>query len=455
MNGLSDRRTWLGTCSGVLGASLGLSRLWGVSPESQRRRNDLTITEMTVTPIALPDPPILASSGCHGPYFLRNIIQLKTADGIVGVGETKGNQERTSDLERFAQQVVGTSALAWRTLQGHAPSHAAYAGVELACLDAVGRALGLRLCDLLGGAVREQVEFASYLFYRYPADHPLVLDDERLVDDRGTGDAALDHWGDVRTPEAMAELAWQFHQQWGFRVHKLKAGVLEPDVELETLQALNDRFEGQHLLRIDPNGRWTFETALRIGDAIKRLELPLEYYEDPVEGQGAMAAIRRRTGLPLATNMCVTEFDHIASAVRREPIDVVLADMYHWGGLHACQALGTVAEELHWGVGQHSNNHAGISMAAMIHLGAIVPQMTSPSDTHYPWLPDNADIIVGPKLRIHQGKMDVPSGPGLGVEVDADKLAQAAERHRKCGMRERDDSILMHRLVPGWKRKLH
>ena len=458
MNSLWNRRTWLAACGGVLATALGPGGLCGAARQSapgRRRGADLTITGMTVTPIALPDPPLLAASGCHGPYFLRNIVQLQTADGIVGIGETKGGEDRTRDLERLRRDIVGTSAFSWNSLRAKIDSDAVYAAVEMACLDAVGRALGVRLCDLLGGAVREEVEFASYLFYRYAADHPLILEDERLVDDRGRGDQALDRWGEVRTPEAMAELAWQFHQKWGFRVHKLKAGVLEPDVELATLQAINERFGGKHPLRIDPNGRWRVETAVRIAREIRESELPLEYYEDPVDGLRGMAAVRRQTGLKLATNSCVTDFDDIAAAVRHEPVDVVLADVYSFGGIPACQSLGTLAEELGWGISQHSNNHAGVSMAAMIHMAAVVPQMNHAGDTHYVWLPDGADIIQGSKLPIQSGRMAVPSGPGLGVDLDADKLARAHEVYRKCGMRDRDDDMLMRRMVPGWKRSLY
>jgi glucarate dehydratase len=223
----------------------------GVTP------SDLKITELRVTPIALPDPPILASSGCHGPYFLRNIVELRTSSGIVGLGETHGGESVTQALEKCRSALIGQSAFAYRKFAAEllklGPS--AYAGVELACLDAIGRATGRRLCELLGGPLREKVEFASYLFFRYAADHPKVLDDSRLVDDRGQGDTALDQWGEVRTPEAMAEMAWKFHQKWGFRVHKLKGGVLAPDLELETLKAMNERFGRKHPLRIDPNGQ--------------------------------------------------------------------------------------------------------------------------------------------------------------------------------------------------------
>jgi glucarate dehydratase len=89
-------------------------------------------------------------------------------------------------------------------------------------------------------------------------------------------------------------------------------------------------------------------------------------------------------------------------------------------------------------------------MAAMIHLGALVPQMTSASDTHYPWLVDSADIIEGPKLSIKGGAMAVPDGPGLGVTLDRDKVARAHEVFEKSGMRRRNDAPLMRKLDPTW-----
>jgi glucarate dehydratase len=99
---------------------------------------------------------------------------------------------------------------------------------------------------------------------------------------------------------------------------------------------------------------------------------------------------------------------------------------------------------------QHSNSHAGLTMAAMVHLAAAIPQLTSASDTHYPWLPDDADIIEGPKLAIRDGGMTLPEGPGLGVSIDRDKLARAHEVYRKTSMRRRDDGSLMRQLEPGW-----
>src|SRR5262245_22442198 len=164
-----------------------------------KRTKDLTIKEVRVTPIALPDPPLLAASGCHGPYFLRTIVEIVTTDGIIGVGETGGGQRAVDELKRTAGHLVGQGAAAYRKVPEPPAklSDRAFAAVEVACLDAVGKATGLRLCDLLGGPVREEPEFAAYLFFRYAADNPVLVADKRIVDSRGKGGKALDQWGEV------------------------------------------------------------------------------------------------------------------------------------------------------------------------------------------------------------------------------------------------------------------
>ncbi len=441
------RRTWLRSMAAGLTASFAAPAF-----AAGTMRPPLKITGLKVTPVALPDPPILAASGCHGPYFLRNIVQLETDAGLVGIGETRGGQSTTAALEAARKLIVGRNAFAYRSFAEPvlALSSACYAGIELACLDACGKATGRRLCELLGGPVREEVEFAAYLFYRYAADHPKLLADPRMIDGRGKGDRALDDWGEVRTPDAMVKMAERFRQKWGFRVFKLKAGVLPPDVEAETMRAMNGHFGGKHLLRIDPNARWTTATSLRVGKRLR--DVHLEYYEDPVRGQEAMAQVRKETGLPMSTNMCVTRFEHVADALRLKPIDVVLCDHHYWGGIPACQELGRLCETVGWKMSQHSNNHAGVTMAAMIHVGAVAPQLTVASDTHYPWLIDAADLLDGPKLAIKDGRMKVPDGPGVGVRLDLDKVARAHEVYRKCGMRERDDATTMRLIEPAFER---
>ena len=209
-----------------------------------------------MTPIALPDPPLLAASGCHGPYFLRNIVELRTDGGIVGIGETHGGENVTTALEQAQKVVVGQNAFAYRKFARELQwlGMSCYAGIELACLDACGRATGRRFCELVGGPVRDPVEFAAYLFFRYAADHPVILSDPHLVDSRGRGDRALDSWGEVRSPEAMAAMAARFRDRWGFRVFKLKGGVLAPEVEAETLKAMSARLGPRPCCGSTPTG---------------------------------------------------------------------------------------------------------------------------------------------------------------------------------------------------------
>lgn len=447
-----NRRDWLRTVlGGVLGSSaVSLCRAGSL----EKTEPPLLITDLKITSIALPDPPILAASGCHGPYFLRNIVELRTDAGIVGIAETHGGESVTAALERARKVVVGKNAFAYQRVARELQSlgMACYAGVELAALDACGRVTGRRLCELVGGPVRDSVEFAAYLFYRYAADHPIVLADPHLVDSRGRGDRALDDWGEVRSAEAMAKLASRFRDRFGFRVFKLKGGVMSPEIERDSLKAMAAQLGTQARLRIDPNARWKVETAVRIGKQLAPLRM--EYYEDPVQGQEKMSAVRLATGLKMSTNMCVTSFDHIPQALKLHPIDVLLCDHHYFGGFAGCRALGPICRAAGWSMSQHSNSHAGVTMAAMIHLAASIPELTLASDTHYPWLVENADIIEGPKLPIRDGQMQVPAGPGLGVTLDRDKLARAAEIYRKCGMRRRDDGGLMRRIEPGWRAEL-
>ena len=442
------RREWLRmVLAGTVAAEAASSKRAGAEgPQG----SPLLITGLKVTPIAVPDPPILAASGCHGPYFLRNVVELRAEGGIVGIGETHGGSDITRALERAGQVLTGQNAFGYRKFGRplQVMSVAAHAAIEMACIDACARATGRRFCELVGGPVRDWVEFAAYLFFRYAADHPVVLSDPRLVDSRGRGDRALDSWGEVRTPEAMAAMAARFRDRWGFRVFKLKGGVLSPDLEYQTMKDLAAQLGPKALLRIDPNGRWREDTAVRIGKKLG--QVPLEYYEDPVNGQSAMAAVRRETGLKMSTNMCVTRFEDIPEALKLKPIDVLLCDHHYFGGFAGCQALGPICRAAGWSLSQHSNNHTGVTMAAMIHLAASIPELTLASDTHYPWLIESSDIIEGPKLSIKDGRMAVPPGPGLGVTLDQDKLARAGETYVKCGMRGREDGVLMRRLEPGW-----
>ena len=208
---------------------------------------------------------------------------------------------------------------------------------------------------------------------------------------------------------------------------------------------LRERFPSDGL-RIDPNAIWSVETSIRV--AYKLRDIDLEYLEDPTYGITGMAEVARTTHIPLSTNMCVTSFAHIPEGLRAGAVRVILGDHHGWGGLRNFQTLGRICHTFNLGLSQHSNNHLGISMAAMIHIAAVIPNLLYASNTHYPWNTDN--IIKGGMFQFQDGCLAVPTGPGLGVELDEDKLAAAHERFRTRRVLARDDVTEMRKRDPHW-----
>jgi glucarate dehydratase len=385
----------------------------------------MRIVDMKLTPVAVPDPPLRNSWGIHEPHFLRVIIQLRTDDGLVGLGEAPGGGAMAQALEAARGHVVGMDPWQLEPLRVTLRNARLFSAFEEACLDLMGKAAGRPVADLLGGTVRRRVPFAAYLFFKEAGD---------------------DEWGEVLSPEAMVRLAERWVERWGFRCLKVKGGVLEPDAEVETMRALRERFGPAMGLRIDPNAIWSVETSRRVAHKLR--DVDLEYLEDPCAGITGMAEVAKSTYTPLSTNMCVTAFEHVPEAFRAGAISVVLADHHVWEGLTGCVKLGKICQSLGWGVGQHSNSHLGITMAAMTHLAAAVPNLIYASDSHYPWLDE--DVIKGPMFRFVDGCLEVPQGPGLGVELDEAKLERFAEAYQRQRGHARDDVGAMRRRDPSW-----
>ena len=177
----------------------------------------------------------------------------------------------------------------------------------------------------------------------------------------------------------------------------------------------------------------------------------LEYYEDPTPGLEGMAELHRRTGLPLATNMVVTDFGEFRRSVALDSVQIVLADHHYWGGLRDTQTLARMCDVFGLGVSMHSNSHLGISLMAMSHVAASVPNVGYALDTHYPWQEEDEEVIKGGKISIRNGVVSIGSAAGLGVELDHGQLAKLHELFLSCGIRQRDDVRQMQRYKPDWK----
>jgi glucarate dehydratase len=422
----------------------------------------MKITEMHVTPIALGDPPLLNAAGLHAPFCLRTIVELKTDNGLTGLAEVPGSVAVDQALAAVRDTVIGSDPLNWHALRAKLAERCApetsrargdkpwdgrtrvqvYSAMDVACLDLQGKAFGVPVATLLGGIVRERVPYSAYLFYKYEgAGGELGFD----VDSHATGwaaarqKAALDPNGVVAQAEAMVK-------EFGFESIKLKGGCFEPAQEVAAIKALHQRFGPGVPLRLDPNALWTVETSIHFG---REMEGILEYFEDPCRTQEGMAAVRRALKTPLATNMCTTSFDDLPGSVKHASEDIILTDHHYWGGLHASMELAAWCRIHSRGVSMHSNNHGGISLAAMTHLGAAMPNLSYALDTHYPWQWE--DIVVGGRMKIEGGCVELPKAPGLGVELDHAALARAHETYKRCGLKERNDEIEMQKKVPGWK----
>lgn len=418
----------------------------------------MKIRRVTVTPIAIKDPPLLNASGIHEPFALRSIIEVETDNGLVGLGESYGDAPVLATLESMRDDLVGLDPFDLNGLRARVRAAAgrvarsvfggaelapgshpgkqianAYSAFEVALLDLQARHLDAPLVDLLGGAVRTSVPFSAYLFFKY-AQH---MDSPYPPDP----------WGEAISEAQVVAQAQRMIDRYGFGSIKLKAGtLLGPEHEIAALRALKAAFPA-HPLRIDPNGNWSVETATRMA---QQLGDTLEYYEDPSPGLEGMAELHRRTGLPLATNMVVTDFDELRRSIALDSVQIVLSDHHYWGGLRETQVLARMCDVFGLGLSMHSNSHLGISLLAMSHVAASVPNLTYACDTHYPWQEDDDEVIRGGKVAIRGGCVTLTSAPGLGVEIDHERLRARHEAFLACGIRQRDDVKQMQRYRPDW-----
>jgi len=392
----------------------------------------MKVIDIRATPVLVPlEAPLRWSMGVET-GTTRAIIEVFTDEGIVGIGETYGGNEVLHAIETAKPFVVGLDPLQTGLLQHRLSVFCisyetqvpavARAGIEMACLDAAGKALGRPVHALLGGAVREQVEVAGYLFFRY------------------TGEKGV---GGEDTPEAILARAEELVQRYGFKTLKLKGGVLPPYQELRAMRMMRERFPDS-LLRWDPNAGWSVETSIRVAKRLDDEGIDLEYLEDPTAALEGMSQVRRAvSSIPLATNMCLVNYEQLAPGIKMRSVDIILSDVHFWGGFRANQKMAAVAEAFGVGVGMHSDRELGISTAAMIHLAAALPNLSHAIDSHYH---DQVDDVITEPIRYEQGHFRVPQGPGLGVELDREKV----EKYHRYYLEHGATNEFYDPWRPGW-----
>jgi glucarate dehydratase len=391
----------------------------------------MKIIDMRATPVTVPlAAPLRHANGCHWGRFVRTVIEIETDDGLIGLGEMGGGGEAAvAAFKGLKPYLLGRDPARieeMRFLIAN-PTASLYnnrtqilAALEFACLDILGQKWGVPVSEILGGRLRDRVPFASYLFFRYP-----------------NGDGACE----VRTIEQLVQEAADLKRQHGFTTHKLKGGVFDPHYELEAYRAVAESLPGDSF-RFDPNGVWSTEQAISFARAIE--DLNNDYLEDPVFGMHGMRRTRERARMPLATNTVIVGFEQLASNVLHPAVDVILLDTTFWGGIRQCVKAAAICEAFQLGVAVHSSGELGIQLATMLHLGAVIPNLTFSADAHYHHLTD--DVIAGGRMRYCGGSIAVPIGPGLGVKLDRDKLGEYHELFLRLGTYPYDQDPLR----PGW-----
>ncbi|NIG17117.1 MULTISPECIES: enolase C-terminal domain-like protein [Pantoea] len=431
------------------------------------------IKSMRIVPVAGYDSMLLNIGGAHNCYFTRILVILTDSAGNSGVGETPCHASTLQLLEHFRPLIIGSSLMrANATLSQlfasdarqqhtshtndiHIPQmnpekfYNAAAAIEAALLDLQGKFLDLPVADLLAsGKQRERIPVLGYLFY--------VADRKRTNMDYRSGDNEADGWFRQRHQPAMdsaavVRLAEAAVEQYGFRDFKLKGGVLHGEQEVETVEALLSRFP-QSRVTVDPNASWSLDEAIRFG---KQLAGKVPYLEDPCgaeqgySGRETLAEFRRATGVPVATNMIANDWRQLQHALQLNAIDIPLADPHFWTMRNA-NVVAQLCNE--WGLttGCHSNNHFDVSLAMVAHLGAAAPgDRQTAFDTHWIWQDGQPLSHQPPQIR--DGYLELPPGPGLGIELNMERVEQAHALYNALPDKNRNDALGMQFLIDNWR----
>lgn len=366
--------------------------------------------------IGMPFKEALHWGSGRRPAATRLIVELTLANGTKGYGETICLLEfiepvlkktilpialeyRVSDVERFTRHVFGAGYYHHKRA-----AVMAMAAVEMAMWDALGRHLGQPLHALWGGAYRQHVAVAAYLF--------------------GTNAGALQ------------EGARRFLDQ-GHKSFKVKIGM-DMASDLGNVEAVR-RAIGSLDLRADVNGAWTPGTARRVLERLRPYDL--QYVEQPLELDDLQghAELRRVQPIPIALDESAYTLADVGNIVRASAADVILLDPHEIGGLWQTIKAAAVAESIGLPVTLHSGGELGFSQMAYVHLAASIPNMSISIDCERTYLSD--DVVTQPPV-LRDGGFDVSDDSGLGVEPHFDKL----ERYRV----DRIHGAYLDASRPGW-----
>jgi L-alanine-DL-glutamate epimerase-like enolase superfamily enzyme len=368
------------------------------------------ITSVEAIPLAVSFKQVFRFGATDRSTSPNVIVRITTGDGVVGYGEACPVQAFTSETQasivelvetRVAPTLVGCNASqrlprladVARVLR-FAPF--TLAAVDTALLDLLGRHAGVPVSTLLGGAFREHVEV-----------HGSVTWDEE--------------------PARVVETALE--QRETFRWLKLYAGRGELDRDLDRLQSVRDAVGPDERLMVDINGMWGPSDAIRALDRVRAIGIELLEQPLPPGAEQFQRDLVARLAIDVAADESVRSVTDAARVVRERTATVLNVGMSKLGGPTAALQAAQVAAAGGGGVMVGSVIEMGIATAMGLHLAAALPHLAYPSYLMSPL--KYREQITAEQITIVDGHVAVPTGPGLGIEVDEDALRRLDARTRE------------------------
>lgn len=365
----------------------------------------MKITNIRVTHVNVPlDAPFWWTAGLY-PGASKSIIEVETDEGIVGLGEAPWWHYGEVIEREIAPALIGADPFDLADCEarsvpasqitantGETASVVAFGAVELALWDIKGKALGMTLYQLLGGAVRKEIPFTEYFSFR----------------------PEYEGAGGEMSAEDIVEYCLKMREEHGSTYFEGKLILGDPELEIRTVTMLREALGPEAMIRLDSNMQWSLTTARWV---LRNLEpLNVRNYEDPVATFEEMAELRRHTIIPFSTHV-----PDLRRAVDLGAPDTFVCNIAALGGLSATLRFTAACEAMGKGYWNYSND-LGIMTAAYLHLTAATHWITEPSQSLFRW--QTGDVIEGGPFRQTNNTVRVPEGPGLGVNLDTEALAR-------------------------------
>ena len=368
----------------------------------------MKITNIKVTHVNVPfDAPFWWTAGLY-PGASKSIVEVETDQGIVGLGEAPWwhfgevikSEIAPALIGADPLDIAGCEALCVPPYQitantGENASAVAFGALELALWDIRGKALGMPLYKLLGGAVRKDIPFSEYFAFR--PEH------------KGAG-------GEM-SPEAVRDYCLKMRDEHGSSIFEGKLILGDPELEIKTVRLLREALGEKAQIKLDSNMQWSLTTARWVLRALEPYNI--RNYEDPVATFEEMAELRKHSIIPFSTHV-----PDLRRAVALGAPDYFVCNFAALGGIRraikfidACQAMGK-------GFWCYSND-LGIMTAAYLHVTAAHEHITEASQSLFRW--QVGDVIEDGPFRQKNDLVRVPEGHGLGVSLCAESMKRWAK----------------------------